>query len=98
VLDSLRRMYDAYLEDRELLDANQLIELRYEDLVDDPKGQLRTIYDRLELGDFARVEPALDAHLTEVRNYRTNRHSMNDETRELIRGEWLRYFDEFGYA
>jgi omega-hydroxy-beta-dihydromenaquinone-9 sulfotransferase len=98
VIDSLRRMYDAYLEDRELLDANQLIEMRYEDLVDDPKGQLRTIYDRLELGDFARVEPALDAHLTEVRNYRTNRHSMNDETRELIRGEWSRYFDEFGYA
>jgi hypothetical protein len=98
VLDSLRRMYDAYLDDRDLLDANQLIELRYEDLVDDPKGQLRTIYERLDLGEFSRVESALDAHLTEVRNYRTNRHSMNDETRELIRGEWSRYFDEFGYA
>jgi hypothetical protein len=97
VIDSLRRMYDAYLEDRELLDADQLVEMRYEDLVADPKSQLRTIYERLDLGDFSRVETALDAHLTEVRNYRTNRHSMNDETREMIRGEWSRYFDEFGY-
>ena len=97
VIDSLRRMYDAYLEDRELLDANQLVELRYEDLVDDPKSQLRAIYERLALGDFSRVEPALDAHLADVKNYRTNRHSMDDETRDLIRGEWSRYFDEFGY-
>jgi omega-hydroxy-beta-dihydromenaquinone-9 sulfotransferase len=97
VIDSLQRMYEAYLQDRELLGADQLIELRYEDLVDDPKAQLRSIYEQMDLGDFTRVEPALDAHLTEVKNYRTNRHSMNDETRELIRREWGRYFDAFGY-
>lgn len=97
VIDSLRRMYDAYLEDRALLGDRQLVELRYEDLVDDPKAQIREIYERLELGDFTRMEPALDAHLADVKSYRTNRHSMDEETRELIRGEWGRYFEEFGY-
>jgi len=97
VIDSLRTMYDAYLEDRALLGEDQLVELRYEDLVDDPKAQLRAIYERLDLSDFARVEPALDEHLAEVKNYRTNWHSMNNDTRELIRREWARYFDEFGY-
>ncbi len=97
VIDSLRRMYDAYLRDRDLLNANQLVELRYEDLVDDPKSQLRSIYEQLELGDFSRVEPALDAHLHEVKNYRTNRHSMDGDTQGMIRSEWSRYFDEFGY-
>jgi hypothetical protein len=97
VLDSLRTMYDAYLEDRALLREDQLVELRYEDLVHDPKAQLREIYERLDLGDFGRVEPALDQHLAEVRNYRANRHSMDGGTGELIRREWARYFDEFGY-
>jgi hypothetical protein len=97
VIDALRRMYEAYLEDRELLQAGQLVELRYEDLVENPKGQVRTIYERLQLGDFARVEPALDEHLSEVRDYRTNRHRVDDTTRELIRREWARYFEEFGY-
>ena len=97
VIDSLRRMYDAYLADRELLAPDQLVELRYEDLVGDPKGQLRDIYRRLELGDFSQVEPALDAHLAEVKNYRPNRHSLDDETRELLRREWARYFEVFGY-
>jgi hypothetical protein len=97
VIESLRRMYDAYLEDRQLLGDDQLVELRYEDLIDDPKAQLRSIYERLNLGDFLRVEPALDAHLADVKNYRTNRHSMDDATRALIRAAWGRYFDEFGY-
>jgi omega-hydroxy-beta-dihydromenaquinone-9 sulfotransferase len=97
IIDSLRRMYDAYLEDRALLRDDQLVELRYEDLVADAEVQLRSVYERLELGDFERVKPALDAHLHEVRNYRKNRHSLDEETRERIRAEWARYFDEFGY-
>lgn len=98
VIDSLRRMYDAYFEDRALLPPNQLVELSYEELVGDPKSQLRSIYEQLELGDFARVEPALDDHLADVKNYRTNRHAINDESSERIRREWSRYFSEFGYS
>jgi hypothetical protein len=98
VIGALRRMYDAYLEDRELLEPSRLIEMRYEDLIADPKAELRTIYERLELGDFERLEPALDDHLSEVRDYRTNRHrEIDDETRTRLRREWRRYFEEFGY-
>jgi hypothetical protein len=98
VIDSLRRMYDAYLEDRELLADNRLVELRYEELVQDPKAELRAIYNRLELGDFARVESALDEHLTAVQDYRTNRHRrVDDVTRDELQRAWRRYFDEFGY-
>jgi hypothetical protein len=97
VIDSLRTMYDAYLDDRTLLGDDQLVELRYEELIDDPKTRIRMIYERLELGDFSRMEPALDAHLQEVRDYRTNRHSLDDVTQELLRREWGRYFEEFGY-
>jgi hypothetical protein len=97
VVDTLQRMYDAYFEDRKLLPPDQLVELSYEELVEDPKAQLRSIYERLQLGDFARVEPALDDQLADVKNYRTNRHSIDDESSERIRREWARYFAEFGY-
>ena len=97
VLDSLERMYDAYLADRELLGENQLVELRYEELIEDPKAQLRGIYERLDLGDFSRVEGAIDDHLVEVKNYRPNRHTHDDATSENLRRRWWRYFKEFGY-
>jgi hypothetical protein len=65
--------------------------------VGDPKQQLRSIYERLDLGDFGRVESALDEHLAEVSGYRTNRHTRDEGIREVIRREWATYFEEFGY-
>jgi omega-hydroxy-beta-dihydromenaquinone-9 sulfotransferase len=99
VIDSLRRMYDAYFEDRKLLGSNQLVELRYEDLVADPRSEIRTIYQRLELGDFARIEPALNEHLSEVRDYRTNRHrAIDPAVQQRLQTAWRQYFSEFGYG
>jgi hypothetical protein len=97
VLDSLERMYAAFEADRELLDDNQLHDLRYEDLVADPLGQLRRIYDQLELGDFSRVEPAAASHLAEVKNYRTNRFVLDETTTDRVRQRWARYFERYGY-
>ncbi|HMP08079.1 MAG TPA: sulfotransferase [Lacipirellulaceae bacterium] len=97
IVRTLREMYDAYFEDRELLGDDQLVELSYEELIDDPKGQVQRIYRQLQLGDPARLEAELDRHLTEVRNYRTNRHALEDATCQMLRREWTRYFDEFGY-
>ncbi len=97
VIDSLKRMYKAYWEDREVLDDSRLVELRYEDLAADPKGEVQRLYERLDLGDFARMEPELNKHLGAVKNYRTNRHEKDDAGRELVRREWAEYFERFGY-
>ena len=43
------------------------------------------------------AEPALDDHLAEIKGYRRNRHSLDEETNERILREWRRYFEEFGY-
>ncbi len=97
VIDSLKRMYEAYWEDRALLRDDRLVELRYEDLAADPKTEIERLYERLDLGDFARIEPALDAHVATVKNYRTNRRQRDDAQRELVRREWAEYFERFGY-
>jgi hypothetical protein len=97
VLDSLRTMYDAYFADRSLLAEDQLVELRYEQLIEDPKASLRQVYRQLDLGDFSRVEPAIDAHLDEVKNYRANRYSSDESRSAELHAAWGRYFQEFGY-
>ena len=104
VLDGLERMYAAFEADRQLLGDNQLYDLRYEDLVEEPSGQLRRIYDQLDLGDFSSVEPAVAGHLAEVKNYRTNHYELAEETRDrsaeavecLHRTLWLRSTDRCG--
>lgn len=98
VLSSHARMYAAFEADRQLLREDQLYELRYEDLIDDPLANLREIYDTLDLGDFSRVQAPVEQHLADVKNYRRNRYELSDEKRELVRQHWSGYFERYGYV
>ena len=97
VLSTFERMYKRFEADRELLSPSRLYELRYEDLVRDPVKQLRAIYEQLELGDFETAAPYVEEYLEGSKDYRTNRHELPDETRELIRSRWGKYMERYGY-
>ena len=97
VLRTLTRMYEAYNRDAAEVPENRLYQVRYEDLVDDPLPVLREAYRRLELGDPAPAEEGLRSYLQEVKNYRTNRHTLDDQTRAMVRERWADYFERFGY-
>jgi len=98
VLSSFERMYAAFEQDRQLLNDDQLYELHYEDLVENPLEQIRELYASLDLGDFSRVEPALQEHLADVKNYRSNRYDLPAEKLETIRNRWSNYFERYGYS
>ncbi len=97
VLSTFERMYAAYNADRELLACNQLIELKYEDLVKNPLESVRTVYEQLELDDFSQIEPSLQKHLAEVKNYRPNQYDLPEEQRQVIRERWADYIARYGY-
>ncbi len=97
VLNTFERMYAAYATDRELLPSNQLVEMKYEDLVQKPLETVRDLYTQLELGDFSLVEPALEKHLAEVKNYRPNQYELPEEMRQVIRARWADYIERYGY-
>ena len=50
VLSTGERMFHALLAAKEILPANRLCEVKYEDLVRDPESTLRGVYEDLELG------------------------------------------------
>lgn len=98
VIDTLNRMYAAYLEDRQLLASSQLVEISYEELISDPRGQVEAIYRRLDLGEFSTIEGNLDAYLKTVRDYRPNKLPVEPRIRDLVREKWALYAKTFGYA
>src|SRR5262249_55015149 len=63
VLRTFVRLYDRLEEGKKYLRPDRFYELKYEDLIRDPLGQLTAIYERLDLGDFASVRPAVEAYL-----------------------------------
>ncbi len=97
VMNSFERMYDAFQSDYELLSDDQLVEVRYEDLVDDPMGQLQEIYSQLDLGDFAYAETAVEGYLADVKNYHKNKYHLDETTRREVRHRWAPYIERYGY-
>jgi omega-hydroxy-beta-dihydromenaquinone-9 sulfotransferase len=98
VLAAFERMFAAYERDRRLVPEGRLVEVRFEDLVADPKGVVADLYGRLGIGDFAAAEPAIDAYLAERAGHRRNAHRLDAATRGAIVERWRPYFERFGYA
>lgn len=97
VFTVLDRVYARYEADKHLIPEGNLVEIRYEDLAADPKTVLRDVYAKLELGDFARTEEAVDAYLAAVSGHERNVFEMPDDLREKIVKRWGGYIDRFGY-
>jgi hypothetical protein len=97
VFDSLNRMYHGFEKQRALLPPGSIIDLRYEDLIADPVGQLRQLYDVLGIDDFDRILPALRERLDSDRDYQTNKHSMSAEQEQRILSRWHEYAKRYGY-
>jgi len=92
-----RDMLQQHLEQREVLPAGQYAELRYEDLVVDPVGQMRRVYEQLNLDGWSRFEPNLRAYLATIADYKPNRFDLDRVLAARIAEEWRFAFDEWGY-
>ena len=96
-LAAFERMYRSLEEDRELLRPSQFYEVRYEDLVRDPVGQLQSMYEQLNLGDFEHVRPNLAAQVQRSKDYKTNKYELSDEAKQLVDDRWGDFARRYGY-
>jgi hypothetical protein len=71
VLEVFERMAASLERGRRLVEPSRFHELRYEDVVADPLSQMRTLYERLALGDFAPAAPAVEAYLARAAGFRS---------------------------
>lgn len=99
VLECLQRMYAAFHDQRQRVEPHRLIDVSYEDLVNDPAATLRRIYETLKISDFETVEPAIEAWVKdEHRGYKRNQHQLPAEKEAKIREQWAEYFQRYGYS
>jgi hypothetical protein len=99
ILSIYEDMMRRYLDDRDALPPGTVVDVRYEDLVRDPLGELRRIYDTLDLGGFAMAEPAMRAYVDAQRGYEKNRlDELSEQDRRDVTERWAFAFRAFGYA
>lgn len=98
VLSNFERMFRCYEEDVGRIPDGQIAEIRYEDLVADPKGVLAALYAELGLGDMMQAQTPLDAYLSRTKDHKRNVHELDDETVSKVRARWGAYAARFGYG
>lgn len=97
VYETFTRLYDALEAGKKLIPPGQFHELRYEDLVLDPEGQLQVLYEKLNLGGYEKMLPRLRAFLAESSRYETNRYQLSEAKRQEIARRWGSVIERYGY-
>jgi hypothetical protein len=98
VLSTFTHLYERFEEDKGLIPPGRLHELRYEDLIRDPIGQLAVLYRQLDLGDFAPVQASIQAYLSQIKNHETNRYFLTPDEHHTITQRWGVVIQRYGYS
>ena len=98
VFTACERMYRGYAEQKRRIPEGRLVELKYEELIEDPLGNMARVYEQLDLGEFPRARESLVAYLDSHQEYRVSRYQIAPELQARIRQRWSFYFDRFGYC
>ncbi len=98
VFETFTRMYDAFHRDSKKIGPGQFCEVRYEDLIADPMGQMQRVYAELDLDNFDAVRPGVEAYFAKQKDYKTNRYQMTPELRAQITDRWGDFIEKYGYA
>ena len=98
IVQQYAEVYDAYLSERQLIPDGRLCEVAYHDLKNNPLMNLKHIYDRLELPDFAATEAQTRRYVEADGDYQKNQYPPMDESLKKHLGkEWKRFFEAWGY-
>jgi len=97
VFAAFERMYSGLHAQRANFGPSQIVDLRYEDLVADPVGQIEQIYEQLGLGEFSAMRGKLESYVSGQPAFRTNEYRLDDATRAKIQSRWADYFERYDY-
>lgn len=93
------RFFKAYERDRQNVPAGNLHEVRYEDLEQDPLGELEKAYEALGLSGFEEVSRTLEPEIPKLKRYKKNQYSSLDPvTKHRIYTRLRPAIERYGYS
>jgi hypothetical protein len=87
-----------FFEQKRNLANDQLVEIRYEDLIADPLGQVKQIYQQLKLPGLETAMPEMKKYLEKQAKYKTNVYAIDKNIIDYVDEHWKFTIDRWGYA
>lgn len=92
-----KAMYDSFLEDIKNVPKEQFTELSFEELEKDRVAAIEKIYKDLQMEGFVSTRPEFEKYVDSISDYQKNRYRLGKVDRELVKKEWGRFIDHWGY-
>ena len=84
VLDTYGSMLRDYLEDVKMVDPDRLIEIRYEELVEEPLNNLEHIYKQFNYSGFQDLKPVFESYLESLEDHKIDSYSMDQKEFDCV--------------
>ena len=97
VFSNFTRLYQKLEERKTLVRPDRFHELRYEDLIHDPIGEMEKLYSQLGLENFDEYVPRLKEYLADNADYQTNHYELTSEQEAEIERRWDLVIRQYGY-
>ena len=97
MLDLYARMYKRYFEDRSLIPEGNLVEIKYEDFIENPLKNVKKIYTTLRLKNFEASKKIFSDYAMFQKFFKASTYNVEPVIKDKINNKWKFVFDKFGY-
>ncbi|MGD9817630.1 MAG: sulfotransferase [Desulfomonilaceae bacterium] len=97
ILSWYEELFALFERDRQLIGPESLVEIKYEDLDQDPITTLAHVYEKLRLSNFEEIKPCIEKYILSIKNYKKNTYDLTDEEKKLIASRWGKIFLRYNY-
>jgi hypothetical protein len=99
IIDQYEEMYDAFFDQKSSVPAGAFHELSFEQLNQDPLGELSRLYRGLSLPDFGVVEPGMRDYINSLAGFKKNSFpELSPQLKARLARQWKACFDAWGYS
>ncbi len=97
IFRTYEKLMSAYLKQRREVSENRLVELRFDDFIENPVGELSKAYDYLNLEGFDSAKSNIRRFLKDKTGGRSSSYTYEDRIVNRINSEWDFAFREWNY-
>lgn len=92
-----QRIFDRYAEDRHLIPEENLVELKYHELVGNEMETMGRIWEKFELPNWTSAERTLQTYVDGLKGYKRNKLKIKPKQKKAVQEYWKTAFEHGGY-
>jgi hypothetical protein len=97
IFDVYKRLMNDYIDQKDLIPKENLLELKYEDFEKDPVNNLKNIYDTLLNENFEEKKSYFSQYFETIKGHKKNKYEIDAPIIDKIKSEFRKYMEVYEY-